>query len=117
MSLADVLQSAYKSTVRDGFLLERAERIAASYPLSGQQTMREFFQAGVQRMNAAADLAESQPVAAPILYRSAAVAFIASILASRGETVEIEAEDAGKAFELLDGFRSELPPAPPEFDE
>jgi hypothetical protein len=116
MSLADALQSAYQSTVRDGFLLERAERIASSYPASGHDRMRELFSIGMRRMNAAADLSDNQPVVAPILYREAAVAFIGAILASRGEA-ELGASDAAHAFERLDQLDPPIEGAPRDYDE
>jgi hypothetical protein len=117
MSLAGAVQRAYKSAVRDGFLLERAERIAASYPESGRHRMQELFSIGMRRVGAAADLADNHPVAAPVLYREAAVAFIAAILASRGETSGLATGDAGQAFERLDQLDPPLEGAPPDFAE
>jgi hypothetical protein len=117
MSLGATLQHAYKNVVRDTFLLERAERIASSYPASEQNHMRELFSIGVQRLSAAADLSDNHPVAAPILYREAAVAFIGSILASRGESTELRASDARHAFERLDQLEPPLEGAPPDFGE
>ncbi len=116
MSLADALQSAYQSTVRDGLLLERAERLAASYPASAHERMRELFEIGMRRMSAAADLSDNQPVVAPILYREAAIAFIAAISVSRGEQ-ELETGDAARAFERLDQLNPPIEGAPRDYDE
>ncbi len=117
MSLAETLQRAYKSTVRDAILLEKAERIAAGYPASGQHRIRELFEAGNRRSNAAADLIENQPAASGALYREAAIAYIGAILASRGEPFEFAASDAKRAFEQLDGVRGELAEPPPDLEE
>jgi hypothetical protein len=116
MTLAETFQRAYKSTVLDVILLEKAERIAESYPASGQQRLRELFQVGTRRVSAATDLLESQPVAAAVLYRDAALAYIAAILAARGETVEFGPGDVKLALEKLDTFRSELSDPPSEFE-
>jgi hypothetical protein len=116
MTLAETFQRAYKSTVLDVILLEKAERIAASYPASGQHRLRELFQVGTRRVSAATDLLESQPVAAAVLYRDAAIAYIGAILAARGETVELGSGDIKQALDRLDAIRSELPDPPSEFE-
>jgi hypothetical protein len=116
MTLAETFQRAYKSTVLDAFLLEEAERIAASYPASGQHRLRELFRAGMRRDRAATDLLESWPVVAVILYRDAAIAYIAAILEARGETVEFGSGDIKRALAKLDAVRSELSDPPEEFE-
>jgi NedA-like, galactose-binding domain len=116
MTLVETFHRAYQSTVLDVILLEKAERIASSYPASGQQRLRELFQMGTRRVSAATDLLESQPVAAAVLYRDAALAYISAILTSRGETVEFGPGDMKRALEKLDTVRSELPAAPAEFE-
>jgi hypothetical protein len=115
MTLAEAFQRAYKSTVLDVILLEKAERIAASYPASNQHRLRQLFRAGVRRDLAATDLLENRPVVAAILYRDAAIAYIAAILAARGETVEFAPGDIKRALEKLDAVRSELSDPPGGF--
>jgi hypothetical protein len=117
MNLPNALKRAYVSVVRDAFLLEKAERLAAGYPTSTQERMRELFKAGVRWMNAASDLSDGHPVAASILYRHAATALIGAILASRGETIELDSRDAAPAFDRLDGLHVELPDAPRGLEE
>jgi hypothetical protein len=116
MTFVQTVQRAYQSTVLDGILLEKAERIAGGYPASGQQKLRELFEVGNRRANAATDLLESQPVAAAVLYRDAAIGYIGAILAGRGETVEFGVGDGQRAFERLDAVRSDLRDPPPEFE-
>jgi hypothetical protein len=116
MTLVESFQRAYKSTVLDVILLEKAERIAASYPASDQDRLRELFRAGVRRGRAATDLLESRPVVAAILYRDAAIAYIAAILAARGEAVELGPGDIKPAFEKLEAVRSELSDPPDGFE-
>ena len=115
MTLAEAFQRAYKSTVLDVILLEKAERIAASYPASNQHRLNQLFRAGVRRGLAATDLLENQPAIAAILYRDAAIAYIAAILAAHGETVEFGPGDIKRALEKLDEVRSELSDPPGGF--
>ncbi|HKQ72072.1 MAG TPA: discoidin domain-containing protein [Polyangiaceae bacterium] len=115
--LAESLQRAYKSTVRDVFLLERAERTAASYVASSRDRLRELFAAGARRVEAAADLAESQPASAAVLYLDAALLFIGAIFAGRGDVSDLDRRDPGKAFESLEAIRSELGPFPDSYDD
>src|SRR5262245_10591514 len=117
MSLAGAFQRAYKSAVLDTILLQRAERIAASYPPSGRHRIQEPFQMGCRRVAAATDLVGSHPVAAAVLYRDASIAYIGAIVAARGETIELGRDDVKRAFELLDDVRSELPSAPRGFEK
>jgi hypothetical protein len=116
MAFAETLQRAYKSAVFDGFLLERAERVVKSYPPAGQERLRAMFDAGNRRSTAAADLLESQPRVAAILYRDAATLFIGAILAVRDGDSSFGPGDVEIAFEKLEAVRSELPPAPANLD-
>jgi hypothetical protein len=114
--LADAFQRVYRNTVLDVLLLEKAERIAASYPASGHDRLHELFRAGMRRGRAATDLLESRPLVASILYRDAAIAYVAAILAARGETVAFGPGDIKQALEKLDAIRSELPDPPEGFE-
>jgi NedA-like, galactose-binding domain len=116
VTLAETFQRAYKSTVLDVILLEKAERIAASYPPSDQDRMRELIRAGTRRSRAATDLLDSRPVVAAILYRDAAIAYIAALWAARGERVEFGTDDIKAALEKLDAVRSELSDPPEGFE-
>jgi len=116
MSAPGILQRAYRAAVRDAFLLERAESTAASYPASARERMRDLYQMGLRRMNAARDVTEGQPVAAGVLHRDAAIAFIAAIAASRSETVEFRAGDARPALGLLESLLPDRP-VPARHDE
>src|SRR5260221_11926357 len=73
MTLAEAFQRAYKITVLDVILLEKAERIAASNPSSNQHRLNQLFRAVLQRDIAATDLLENQPAITAILYRDAAI--------------------------------------------
>jgi hypothetical protein len=115
MTLAEAFQRAYKSTFLDVILLEKAERTAASYPPSNQDRLRELFRAGVRRGLAATDLLESRPAVAAILYREAAITYIAAILAAHGETVDFAPGDIKRALEKLDALGSELSDPPGGF--
>ena len=116
MAFTQTLQRAYRTTIFDAFLLERAERIAAAYPPAGHERLRELFHAGARRSIAANDLLESQPVAAAILYRDAAIAYIGAKVAVRDDAETFGPDDATRAFEKLDEFVAELPPRPANFD-
>ena len=116
MTLAETFQRAYKSTVLDVLLLEKAERIAASYPASDRGRLHELFRAGTRRCRAATNLLDNRPVVAAILYRDAAIAYIAAILAARGERVEFSPDDIKRALEKLDAIRSELSDPPEGFE-
>jgi hypothetical protein len=116
MTLAETFQRAYQRTVLDVMLLKKAERTAASYPAAEQNRLRELFRAGMRRGNAAADLLESRPVAAAILYREAIIAYVAAILAARGETVEFGPGDIKRALQKLDAIRPELSDPPEGFE-